>query len=546
MKRRITTLLSAMLMVLFAIQLSAQVPQAFNYQAVARDASGNLLANHLIQVEVLIHPTDSTTAAVYTETFTTNTNKFGLFTLAIGTGTPTLGTFSTIAWSTGNYWLQVKINLGSGYVNMGASQLLTVPYAMYSANAGVSKAAGSNGEVQFDSTGSFAGNANLFWDNTNKRLGVGITSPLSTFHVNNTAGGRLAYFTGINSVEDAIEVGYGSAAGQATEIGYDPTSNYGYLTVLGSPTKLCMTSTGGVGIGTTTPNSPLQVVTTGYNIADFKSTGTSDARITFSTPGGTIGALGWVGVNSTMGLSTLGATDISFGVSNYAKEVMRLQASSGFVGIGTTTPATQLHVVSGTSQFAATLENASGSLYVGVKIQNTSGPTGVALFGTTTNALNVADLAGGGYLPVNASAFNVTSDLTMKKDIEYLGNEEFANCLTQIRDIKSIRFRYLSESATEGDATKAYRPYLHIGVSAQSLPKEVSVKMDNDPSGKSKEQHLGMSLSDMSGLMLAGIKALDVQQQNTNEIVKAQQVKIESLQAEIESLKAEIKASKKQ
>jgi hypothetical protein len=126
----------------------------------------------------------------------------------------------------------------------------------------------------------------------------------------------------------------------------------------------------------------------------------------------------------------------------------------------------------------------------------------------------------------------------MKKDIEYLSNNDFADCLNQIRDIKSIRFRYLSESNTEGDVTKFYRPYLHIGVSAQSLPKEVSVKMDNDPSGKTKGEHLGMSLSDMSGLMLAGIKALDVQQQKTDEIVKAQQKQIDELKAEVNQLKA--------
>jgi len=134
-----------LLIVLFVCELKAQVPQAFNYQAIARDASGNLLANQTIGIEIIIHPTDSTTTPVYSETFSTTTNLLGLFTLAIGKGTSTSGTFSSIAWSTGNFWLQIKINLGSGYINMGASQLLSVPYAMYAANAGVPGITGATG-----------------------------------------------------------------------------------------------------------------------------------------------------------------------------------------------------------------------------------------------------------------------------------------------------------------------------------------------------------------------------------------------------------------
>ena len=138
MKRRIITLLGALLMLVFIGEISAQVPQAMNYQAVARDVSGNLIANHAIGIQLIIHQDSSTGTTVYSETFATSTNQFGLFTIAIGQGTPVTGTFNTIVWSSGNYWLQVQMDPtgGTTYADMGTSQLLTVPYAFYAETVG--------------------------------------------------------------------------------------------------------------------------------------------------------------------------------------------------------------------------------------------------------------------------------------------------------------------------------------------------------------------------------------------------------------------------
>ena len=197
----------------------------------------------------------------------------------------------------------------------------------------------------------------------------------------------------------------------------------------------------------------------------------------------------------------------------------------------------QMNVSNGVNNVVASLENSSGSAYAGLQLKNTVGPSGISFYATTSNSLNVVapSLA---YAQINASAFVVSSDITLKKDVEFLGKEDFRNCLDQIRNIKSIRFRYLTESTTEDDASKTYRPYLHIGVSAQSLPNEVAAKINADPTGKIVDEKLGLSLADMSGLMLAGIKALDVQQLSTDEIIKAQQKQIEVLVKEIDELKA--------
>ncbi len=149
MKRKITRLAVLLLLAAYCFLPTAysQVPQAFNYQAVARDNSGNLIVSHNVGVEIYIRQISSTGTVVYIETFTALTNQFGLFTVAIGTGTAMTGQFDTIAWGSSNYYLEVLIDpTGStSYTSMGTSQLLSVPYAMYAAKAGVPGITGATG-----------------------------------------------------------------------------------------------------------------------------------------------------------------------------------------------------------------------------------------------------------------------------------------------------------------------------------------------------------------------------------------------------------------
>jgi hypothetical protein len=61
----------------------------------------------------------------------------------VGTGTPTTGTFAGINWASGTYYLGIELNTGSGgYVAMGTTQLLSVPYAMYANSAGSTQSQG--------------------------------------------------------------------------------------------------------------------------------------------------------------------------------------------------------------------------------------------------------------------------------------------------------------------------------------------------------------------------------------------------------------------
>lgn len=116
---------------LASVNLYAQAPQKINYQAVARDLSGVPLMNEPVTIVYDIRQSSPLGTIVYSETHNTTTNDFGLFNLAIGAGTPTLGTFPAINWSTGLYYLGVTVN---GDV-MPATQLLSVPYALHANTA---------------------------------------------------------------------------------------------------------------------------------------------------------------------------------------------------------------------------------------------------------------------------------------------------------------------------------------------------------------------------------------------------------------------------
>ncbi len=116
--------------------LMAQSPQRFNYQAVARDGSGNVIASSPVGIRIQLHQTTPGGTVVYSETHAPTTTNIGLMNLQIGGGTVTSGTFNTIDWAAGPYYVEIGMDPtgGTTYTNMGTQQLLSVPYALYAGN----------------------------------------------------------------------------------------------------------------------------------------------------------------------------------------------------------------------------------------------------------------------------------------------------------------------------------------------------------------------------------------------------------------------------
>ncbi|GAB5555097.1 MAG: hypothetical protein Sapg2KO_46880 [Saprospiraceae bacterium] len=127
-------LLSIIFSLLTVLSATAQfTTPGINYQAVARDASGKLMANVPVVVEISFTNPKIGTLNYYSERHELVTDAEGLFQLTISEGASRQGYFEDIPWSTSDVWLKVHItNLAQKGVSITENtQLFSVPYAMY-------------------------------------------------------------------------------------------------------------------------------------------------------------------------------------------------------------------------------------------------------------------------------------------------------------------------------------------------------------------------------------------------------------------------------
>ena len=131
-----------LVLLLAGAQALAQAPETFSYQAVARDGGGQVVPNATLGVQFQLHSGAANGPVVYAETHAPTTNAQGLFSVHVGQGTPTSGTFAAIDWGATSVFLEVGLDPagGTAYSTIGTQQLLSVPYALYAATSGSSSA----------------------------------------------------------------------------------------------------------------------------------------------------------------------------------------------------------------------------------------------------------------------------------------------------------------------------------------------------------------------------------------------------------------------
>ena len=126
--------------ILMVASVYAQAPQKMSYQAVIRDGSNALVQSQSVGMQVSILQGSASGTAVYVETHNATTNINGLVSIEIGGGTLVSGSFSTINWGNGPFFIKTETDPagGTNYTITGTSQLLSVPYAMYAVASGSS------------------------------------------------------------------------------------------------------------------------------------------------------------------------------------------------------------------------------------------------------------------------------------------------------------------------------------------------------------------------------------------------------------------------
>jgi uncharacterized protein (TIGR02145 family) len=129
--------------------VNAQAPALIPYQAIARNAAGEPLASSTLNARFTIHDGTATGTNVWQELQTVSTTALGLFTVQLGSSVP----LTSVNWANGSKFMQVEIDLGSGFVDIGTQQLLSVPYALHAGSVHLNVSA--TGDTLFVGDGSF-------------------------------------------------------------------------------------------------------------------------------------------------------------------------------------------------------------------------------------------------------------------------------------------------------------------------------------------------------------------------------------------------------
>lgn len=218
-----------------ALHSASSAQNGINYKALVKDDLGNVIAEESIAVEFSILLGSSTGNIVYQETHQPTTNSNGIVIVNIGEGTPITGTFSNIDWDSDSHFLNVKIDIGAGLVDLGTSEFAAVPYALSSANV--------SGLEALDE-GNGLGWRLIDRDPANYgNIGLSAADLSTSFDVGSSHGaiGSYSFAAGLNTIasgSDSAAFGFETEATafQSTAMGNGTTASGGASTALGSVT----------------------------------------------------------------------------------------------------------------------------------------------------------------------------------------------------------------------------------------------------------------------------------------------------------------------
>ena len=491
-------------------QASAQAPQKMSYQSVIRNSSNALIISTAVGMRISILQGSSTGMAVYEETQKPTTNANGLASIEIGSGTVLSGNFSAINWASGPYFIKTETDPtgGTNYTIVGTSELLSVPYALFSGNG-----TGASNIWMLKDRDIFNNNAG--------NIGIGTETPTTKLTIKtpiNTAGwthiggaDSIIVGEGIGGVSAAIGTstmhafrlnagGLGRVhiypAGEVV-VGSNATGAFGKFTVetlnnsygishLGEGGNILATRMGGTsaGIGTFS-NTNMRIFANGVS-AIFVSSGTNNVGIGIDYPTnklqvGSLGTTGFTANDFAIGNGTnamaIYQTDVSTLIGSSTNIILKPRNNGlGYVGINTDAPNNKLQIGSlGAAGFAGNdLAIGNGTNAMVIYQSNAS-----TLISSTTDIILKPRNNGKGRVGINTNtpraALEVMDEnsITLSNSLySYMNISSGFNGLVQQSDDKTIPDISIIASgrvyATEFDAYSDARIKSIIGLSSNT------------------------------------------------------------------------------
>ncbi|MEY3873299.1 MAG: hypothetical protein RL363_20, partial [Bacteroidota bacterium] len=126
---------SCLLVIILMQSITSFAQSGMNFQGVARNSSGVILATQPIAIRLSILQGTTSGIIEYQETKTITTNAQGLFNLVIGDGTATsaIGNYNNINWQQSPKFVKIEMDASAGnnFITLGTTQLQYVAYAYF-------------------------------------------------------------------------------------------------------------------------------------------------------------------------------------------------------------------------------------------------------------------------------------------------------------------------------------------------------------------------------------------------------------------------------
>jgi len=382
-------------------QAIAQAPQKMSYQGVIRSSSNTLVANESVGMRIQILQGSVFGAAVYVETQTTTTNDNGLVSLEIGTGTVVTGDFAAINWANGPYFIKTETDPtgGSNYSIVGTSELMSVPYALFSVNG----TPGPQGPAGIDGTPGLPGPIGLTGPAgpagaTGPEGPTGLTGPAGATGPQGPAGAYTAG-SGIDITDNTISATGLTGNGTTNYIPkYTASGTLGNSTIFNSGSNVLFGTTSTLG----SANYRFHQAVSGASWGGVLVSTSSATGRPYYGFGNLSSQLAWIEVDGN------DANKMKF---NNGFGYRMTITENGNVGIGTTDPQNRIHVVN-TSTGQSTgffTDNSTSSVESGILRAEYTGTAnfydhvgvfGSALYNSIAN-YGIGSLGQSGYIGVH-------------------------------------------------------------------------------------------------------------------------------------------------